>query len=174
MINKLIEDKIMTNQHGKKESRSEDIIQIVTFLLADEKYGVDIMVADGVETVNKITPIPNSLDFVEGVLNLRGVVIPIINLKKRFNLVGGSEDIELYLTLFIEGELKIGILIDALDKVEYIPKDQIQPPPPVISGIGREYISGVANDSNENLVIILDIDKLLSYEELEALKESQK
>jgi purine-binding chemotaxis protein CheW len=164
----------MTNQHGKKESRSEDIIQIVTFLLADEKYGVDIMVADGVETVNKITPIPNSLDFVEGVLNLRGVVIPIINLKKRFNLVGGSEDIELYLTLFIEGELKIGILIDALDKVEYIPKDQIQPPPPVISGIGREYISGVANDSNDNLVIILDIDKLLSYEELEALKESQK
>jgi purine-binding chemotaxis protein CheW len=164
----------MTNQRGKKESKSEDIIQIVTFLLADEKYGVDIMVADGVETINKITPIPNSLDFVEGVLNLRGEVIPIINLKKRFNLVGGSENLELYLTLYIEGELKIGILIDALDKVEYIPKDQIQPPPPVISGIGREYISGVANDTNDNLVIILDIDKLLSYEELEALKESQK
>ncbi len=164
----------MTNQRGKKESKSEDIIQIVTFLLADEKYGVDIMVADGVETINKITPIPNSLDFVEGVLNLRGEVIPIINLKKRFNMVGGSENLELYLTLYIDGELKIGILIDALDKVEYIPKDQIQPPPPVISGIGREYISGVANDTNENLVIILDIDKLLSYEELEALKESQK
>jgi purine-binding chemotaxis protein CheW len=164
----------MTNQNRKETNKSEDTIQIVTFLLANEKYGVDIMVADGVETINKITPIPNSLDFVEGVLNLRGEVLPIINLKKRFNLLGGKEELELYLTLFIEGNLKIGILIDQLDKVEYIPTDQIQPPPPVISGIGREYISGVANDSDGNLVIILDIDKLLSYEELEALKETQK
>lgn len=164
----------MTNQNKKETNKSEDTIQIVTFLLANEKYGVDIMVADGVETINRITPIPNSLDFVEGVLNLRGEVLPIINLKKRFNLLGGKEELELYLTLFIEGNLKIGILIDQLDKVEYIPTDQIQPPPPVISGIGREYISGVANDSDGNLVIILDIDKLLSYEELEALKETQK
>ncbi len=162
------------NKNNKKETKSEDVIQIVTFFLANEKYGVDIMVADGVETINRITPIPNSLDFVEGVLNLRGEVIPIINLKRRFNLVGGKDELELYLTLYIEGSLKIGILIDALDKVEYIPKDQIQPPPPVISGIGREYISGVANDSNNNLVIILDMDRLLSYEELEAIRETQK
>jgi purine-binding chemotaxis protein CheW len=165
----------MPNQSNKsRESSNEDILQIVTFLLADEKYGVDIMVADGIETINRITPIPNSLDFVEGVLNLRGDVLPIINLKKRFNLIGGNENPELYLTLTLEENMKIGILIDSLDKVESIPTDQIQPPPPVISGIGREYISGVANDSNDNLVIILDINKLLSYEELELLKETQK
>ncbi len=164
-----------TNQgNSNKDSKSEDILQIVTFILAGEKYGVDIMVADGVETINKITPIPNSLDFVEGVLNLRGEVLPIINLKKRFNLVGGNDELELYLTMFIEGEVKIGVLIDSLDKVESIERSQIQPPPPVISGIGREYISGVANDHDNNLIIILNIDKLLSYEELEALKEAQK
>ena len=164
----------MTNQNNKKGKKSEDTLQIVTFLLANEKYGVDIMVADGIETINRITPIPNALDFVEGVLNLRGEVLPIINLKKRFNLIGGNDNPELYLTLSLEENTKIGILIDSLDKVETIPIDQIQPPPPVISGIGREYISGVANDSKQNLVIILDINKLLSYEELEALKEAQK
>ncbi len=163
-----------TNQTNNKDSKSEDALQIVTFLLAGEKYGVDIMVADGVETINRITPIPNALDFVEGVLNLRGEVLPIINLKRRFNLIGGKDELELYLTMFIEGEIKIGVLIDSLDKVESIERDQIQPPPPVISGIGREYISGVARDQDDNLIIILNIDKLLSYEELEALKESQK
>lgn len=164
----------MANQERKEANKNEDTLQIVTFFLAEEKYGVDIMVADGIENISRITPIPNSLDFVEGVLNLRGEVIPIINLKKRFNLIGGNDNPELYLTLSLEDNMKIGVLIDSLDKVESIPYDQIQPPPPVITGIGREYISGVTNDSNDNLVIILDINKLLSYEELESLKETQK
>lgn len=164
----------MATKENKKINSSEEAVQLVTFYLANEKYGVDIMVADGIETINKITPIPNALDFVEGVLNLRGEVLPIINLKKRFNLIGGTEEIELFLILMLEENIKIGILIDALDKVTNIPMDQVQPAPPVIGGIGREYIAGVANDNDDNLIIILDINKLLSYEELEALKETQK
>ncbi len=159
----------MDNRDLKKTDERQK--QLVTFMLANEKYGIDIMQTQEIIKMERMTPIPNSLDFVEGVINLRGNVIPIIDLKKRFNLIGGSDKSSGIIVVRLE-DMVMGVMIDGVSKVMSIPSSQIQPPPPVVSGIGREYISGVGKDDSGQLLIILDINKLLSYEELENIKET--
>lgn len=164
----------MSNYQTSKDqvqTKDEKIKQLVTFVLADEKYGIDIMQTQEIIKMERLTPIPNALEFVEGVINLRGNVIPIIDLKKRFNLIGGEEKSKGIIVVRLS-DMVIGVMIDGVSKVMSIPSSQIQPPPPVVTGIGREYITGVGKDSDGNLLIILDINKLLSYEEIEKIREN--
>ncbi len=155
---------------SKPEVKDDTTKQLVTFVLANEKYGIDIMQTQEIIKMERMTPIPNSLEFVEGVINLRGNVIPIIDLKKRFNLIGGEEKSKGIIVVRLD-DMVMGVLIDGVSKVISIPSSQILPPPPVVAGIGREYISGVGKDADNNLLIILDINKLLSFEEIESLRE---
>ncbi len=156
---------------SKVTVKDDKIKQLVTFMLAGEKYGIDIMQTQEIIKMERITPIPNSLEFVEGVINLRGNVIPIIDLKKRFNLIGGEEASRGIVVVRLV-DLVMGVIIDGISKVISIPMSQILPPPPVVAGIGREYISGVGRDSDDNLLIILDINKLLSFEEIESIRDA--
>ncbi|HEO64825.1 MAG TPA: chemotaxis protein CheW [Spirochaetes bacterium] len=155
----------------KQDVRDEKVKQLVTFILANEKYGIDIMQTQEIIKIEKMTPIPNALDFVEGVINLRGNVIPIIDLKKRFNLIGGEEQNKGIIVVRLD-DMVLGVMIDGVSKVISIPSSHILPPPPVVSGIGREYITGVGKDDQEKLLIILDINKLLSFEEIEMIRET--
>jgi len=150
------------------QTKSENSLKVVTFLLSNEIYGIDIMQSQEIIKMQPMTPIPNSLDFVLGVINLRGKVIPIIDLKKRFNLMS-SEEAYAGIIIVKLRDTVVGITIDKIVKVIDIPVSKIQPPPTMIAGIGKEYISGVARTSEEQLIILLDIDKLLSFEEKEAL-----
>jgi len=159
-----------SHNRSKASVEGEKSIDLVTFYLANEKYGIDIMQTDEIIRMERLTPIPNSLDFVEGVINLRGNVIPIIDLKKRFNIFGGTEKSGNIIVLKLV-DTTLGILIDRINKVMKIPASKILPPPLVVAGIGREYITGVGKDEDDQLLIILDINKLLSYEELEKMKE---
>lgn len=157
---------------NKPDSASEEkTITLVTFILSGEKYGIDIMQTNEIIKMEKITPIPNTMEFVEGVINLRGNIIPIIDLKKRFNLYSGENQANNIVVLKLE-DMTIGIMIDAINNTISLSRDQILPPPPVVSGIGREYISGVARDEKDKLLILLDINKLVSYEEIEHMKEA--
>ncbi len=160
------------NGKTDESKKSEKVIQLVTFFLANEKYGIDIMQTQEIYKMQRMTPIPNSLEFVEGVINLRGKIIPVINLKKRFNLIGGEEHEGGIIVLRL-GELDCGIIIDKIAKVIYISADKILPPPPIVAGFGREYITGVARDDEDKLLIILDINRILSYEEIENIKASK-
>lgn len=164
----------LTTQNSEKSAKDvkdERQKQLVTFMLANEKYGIDIMQTQEIIKMERMTPIPNSLDFVEGVINLRGNVIPIIDLKKRFNLVGGA-DLSKGIIVVRLDEIVLGVMIDGVSKVISLPNSEILPPPPVVSGIGREYITGVGKDESGSLLIILDINKLLSFEEIEVIRES--
>jgi purine-binding chemotaxis protein CheW len=159
-----------TEDQDKKKTSAENIMEIVTFYLANEKYGIDIMQTFEVIKWERLTPIPNSLDFVEGVYNLRGNVIPIINLKKRFNLIGGNKNTRNIIIVRLQDTF-LGIMIDSIHKKITLPESKILPPPPVVTGIGREYITGVGKDEDNKLIIILDINRLLSYEEHTTMKE---
>lgn len=154
-------------QKTKVETRS---IQLVTFLLGEAEYGIDIMQAQSIIKMDKITLIPNAPDFVEGVINLRGNVIPVIDLKKRFHLEEGEGDKNSGIIIVKVNEVEVGIIIDAISKVIYLAEDDVQPPPPVFAGIGQKYIKGVGK-IDEKLLIILDLEKILSFEEQEALRE---
>jgi len=146
--------------------------QLVTFQLGVEKYGIDIMDVNEIWKVEDIRAIPNAPTYVEGIFNLRGDIVPIINLHKRFHLkkVLFNEDDELLsgsIILNINGQ-KLGVIIDKVLRVITIDMDQVQPPPQIISGIGAEYIQGVVQ-TEEGYLIILDIRRLFDPKELQQI-----
>ena len=152
--------------------------QLVTFQLGEELYGVDIMDVKEIVKVQAVRPIPNAPYYVEGIINLRSEIIPIINLHKRFHIqkmVRHDED-ELddedeggFIILDIEGN-KIGIIIDRIARVVPVETSEIKPPPQMLNGIGTEYIQGVVRQDPAYL-IILDTRKLFSARELQKIIE---
>jgi purine-binding chemotaxis protein CheW len=148
--------------------------QLVTFQLGEELYGINIMDVKEIVRVQAIRASPNAPTYVEGIFNLRREIIPIINLHKRFHLkkAAASEEDELlsgFIILDIDG-MKLGVIIDRVSRVVTIEKEEIQPPPQMVSGIGAEYIQGVVRQERGYLVI-LDIRDLFNPKELQKIAE---
>jgi purine-binding chemotaxis protein CheW len=148
--------------------------QLVTFQLGEELYGINIMDVKEIVRVQTIRAIPNAPSYVEGIFNLRSEIIPIINLHKRFHLkkMINSEEDELlsgFIILDIDG-MKLGVIIDRVSRVVTIERENIQPPPQMLSGIGAEYIQGVVRQERGYL-IILDIRDLFNPKELQKIAE---
>lgn len=155
----------------------EVLLQLVTFQLSEELYGIDIMDVKEIVPSQEIRPIPNAPSYVEGLFNLRGEIIPIINLHKRFHLRRANLDDEEnllsgFIIIDVDG-MKLGVIIDKVERVIAIDHTEIQPPPQMLTGIGAEYIQGVANQKTGYL-IILDIKKLFSAKELQKIDEIRK
>jgi purine-binding chemotaxis protein CheW len=147
-------------------------VQLVTFELGGETYGIDIMQVEGIVQVQQIRPIPYAPEYVEGIFNLRGEIIPVINLHRRFRLkqMELSEEDKLLSGMVILSidEMHLAVMIDKVSRVVRVNEDDIQPPPQMISGIGAEYIQGVVNNE-ESYLIILDARRLFDVRELEQL-----
>ncbi|WP_028330763.1 chemotaxis protein CheW [Brachyspira alvinipulli] len=156
------------------ESRAEleDSTNLVTFRLGSGEYAIDIMQAKEIIKMEKITLIPNAPDFVEGVINLRGNIIPIIDLKKRFNLEEIEGDKNTGIIIVKIEDVDMGIIIDSISKVVSISNSDIQPPPPMLSGIGQKYIKGVGK-LEDKLLVVLDLEKLFSTDEEEETDSSE-
>lgn len=153
------------------EDNNSTTIQLVTFQLGEENYGIDIMNVKEINAMQEIRPIPSAPEYIEGLFNLRGEIIPVINLHKRFGIPRPvlSEDDELmsgFVILKIEN-MMVGIIIDKILRVVTYDLASIQQPPKIISGISGEYIRGVVHEETKYL-IILDIVRLFSREELRA------
>ena len=148
--------------------------QLVTFQLGDEIYGVDIMDVKEIVKIQDVRPIPNAPHYVEGIINLRGEIIPIIDLHKRFRLKAlKDENIDTqieggFIILSIQNN-KIGIIIDRVARVVPVTAEDIKDPPQMFSGIGSEYIQGVIRTDNGAYLIMLDIHKLFNPKELQKI-----
>ena len=155
----------------------DDFIQLVTFNLGREEYGIDIMKVEGIVREEEIRNIPNAPAFVEGVFNLRGDIIPVISLHKRFHIpeVKKDEADELLKGFIIirVNNMKLAVKIDKVSKVTNIDKKKIQQPPQMNRGIGSEYIQGVTS-LDEQYIIILDIERLFAIKELKQLEVLKK
>jgi purine-binding chemotaxis protein CheW len=149
-----------------------DNLQLVTFELGGETYGIDIMQVEGIVQVQQIRPIPYAPEYVEGIFNLRGEIIPVINLHRRFRLkqMDLSEEDKLLsgMVILAIDDMHLAVMIDKVSRVVRVNQDDIQPPPQMISGIGAEYIQGVVNNE-DNYLIILDARRLFNMRELEQL-----
>jgi len=150
----------------------EEKLQLVTFQLGTEQYGIDIMDVKEIYGVQDVRPIPNAPSYVEGIFNLRGSIIPIINPHKRFRInkaVLTAEEALLsgFIIIRLDGK-QIGLMIDKVLRVVSIDHEEIQPPPQVISGIGAEYIQGVVKN-DDGYLIILNINRLFDPEELKRI-----
>lgn len=147
------------------------VTQQVVFRLDDESYGVAIMKVYGIEKFQEILKIPNTPTYIEGVINLRGEVLPIYSLRKKFNLDEKAVDGETKIIITRANDMQVGFIVDSVSEIINIEDDVIEEAPRIITGIDRKYIRSIAK-VNERMIILLDIDLILSEEELEAAKEA--
>jgi len=161
---------------AKRRSDREDkeqLMQLVGFSIGNEQFGVDILMVQEIIRAAPITPVPNSPDFVEGVINLRGNIIPVIELRKRLNLYKEEANQDTWiLILDIDGKVT-GFIVDFVSKVLKVLENSIEPPPDlVVAGLESQYIHGVC-DIGDKLLILLNFKYILLVEELQVLKSME-
>ncbi len=150
----------------------EQLMQLVGFTIGKELFGVDILMVQEIIRAAPITAVPNSPDFVEGVINLRGNIIPVIELRKRLGFSTPDVNMEdsWILILDIEGRIT-GFIVDSVTEVLKIQESGIEPPPDiVVAGLQSQYIRGVC-EIDEKLLILLDFNCILLVDEIKKLRE---
>ncbi|MGB9553112.1 MAG: chemotaxis protein CheW [Candidatus Caldatribacteriaceae bacterium] len=145
-------------------------LQLVAFQLGEESYGVDIAQVQEIIRMQPVTRVPGAPTFVEGVINLRGRVIPVLDLRKRFNLPARQDTKDTRIVVVEVPPHTVGMIVDAVDEVLRISEDKVEPPSPFIASIDTEYLRGVGKLEGK-LLILLDLSKVLSKEEKNALED---
>ena len=141
-----------------------ELLQLVSFNIGSEEFGVDILKVQEINRMVEITKVPQAPNYVEGVINLRGKVIPIVDLRKRFNFEQKEYDKNTRIVVVdIMGSI-MGMVVDSVSEVLRLPSNTIEPPPEIVTGINSEYIKGVAK-LEDRLLIFLDLSKVINIEE---------
>ncbi len=143
--------------------------QYVIFKLGDEKYGVDISNVGGITEFTNITKVPDAPTYIEGIINLRGDIIPIINLKTRFKIATTAENADPRIIVYNTNERDIGFIVDDASQVLRLEDENVEPAPTIIKGANRQFIDGVGKVDGE-IIVLLDFEKILSEEETEILE----
>ena len=142
--------------------------QLVIFALGDEYFGVDIANVDGIVKMQNITRIPHSPHFVEGITNLRGEVLPVIDLHKRFDIGSRADSRESRIINIAIGDMKVGMIVDSVSEVLTIPDSAIEETPRMVTTVDSGFITGIAK-VDDRLIILLDLASVLHKEEIEQL-----
>jgi purine-binding chemotaxis protein CheW len=148
-----------------------DSREMLVFKLGSEEYGVDILKVQEIRGYEKVTPIPRSPDFLKGVVNLRGTIVPVIDLRIKFALPDPSYDsLTVVIVLRIAGRI-VGAVVDGVSDVVQLAANDIKEPPRLGSIVDSSYLAGVATQGGR-MILALDIEKLLSAGELDLLGEA--
>lgn len=154
-------DKMFGEQTG-------ELLQLVSFNIGSEEFGVDILKVQEINRMVEITRVPQAPNYVEGVINLRGKVIPIVDLRKRFNLEVKEYDKNTRIVVVdISGNI-MGMVVDSVSEVLRLPSNTIEPPPEIVANINSEYIKGVAK-LEDRLLIFLDLSKVIDVSEMSGM-----
>jgi purine-binding chemotaxis protein CheW len=146
---------------AENSNAAQQEMQLVVFDLANEAYGVDIAGVQGIIRMQAITTVPKTPDFVEGVINLRGKVIPVVDLRKRFGMIATEETKDSRIVVVYIGGQEVGMVVDAVTEVLRIPADSIEPPSSVVTTGDADYIMGIAK-LDDRLIILLELELVLS------------
>ena len=145
--------------------------QFVVFALSDQKYGIEIFKIKEVFSFRKVTPLPNVKGFVKGIINLRGVILPVFDLREKFSLPAVEyTPFHVIIVLEIAGRL-MGIIADEISDVLELAEEHFQTTGNLPPGISKDYLKGVGR-KDEEMVILLDVEQLLSPEELEIMDKT--
>ena len=151
-------------------NESSDLLQLVSFKIASEEYGVDIINVQEINKITLITKIPNAPEYVEGVINLRGRVIPIIDLRIRLKLKKKEYDKDTRIIVVEINKRTVGFIVDIVKEVLRIPANITEAPPEIITGIDSEFIKSVGK-LDDRLLILIDLEKILLSSGISQLKE---
>jgi len=148
-------------------------VQLVTFMLGAEEYGVPISQIQEIDRLAKITKVPKAAEFIEGITNLRGEVIPVLDTRKRFQLQTKPADDRTRIIIVDLGGIKTGLVVDSVREVLNLARKDIAPPPEAIgNGIDQQFISGIGKvDAGKRMIVLLDVERILSRQEQAHLSE---
>ena len=146
-----------------------ETIQVVSFKLGSEEYGVDIAQVQEINRMVAITHVPRAPQFMEGVINLRGQLIPIIDLRTRFGMPRAEHTKNTRIVVTEIGAKRVGMVVDSVSEVLRLPVEQIEAAPDMITGVGTEYIRGVGK-IEDRLIILLDLARIISTSEKRELE----
>src|SRR5437764_5959127 len=156
-------------QRATEMAVNGDERQLVVSQLGAELYGVEISRVHEIIRLQSVTRVPKAPAFVEGVINLRGKVIPVVDLRRRFGLPTADHTRASRIVVVEIGDQVVGIIVDGVSEVLRVSSLIVEPPSPVVAGIDSEYLHGIAK-LPERLVILLDLDRILAKEERRALE----
>ncbi|MBN2079472.1 MAG: purine-binding chemotaxis protein CheW [Spirochaetes bacterium] len=152
-----------------REGVVKDLKQFVTFVIGSENYGVPVLKVQEIIGMTEIVHVPNSPDFMKGVINLRGSVVPVIDMRSRFRMDEREYDMFTVIIIVEVKDMLVGMIVDSVSDVVDMPAEDIQKTPNFTVKIDTDYIEGIGQIADK-LVIILDIEKILSSEELGAME----
>ena len=138
-------------------------IELLGFMLSDEQYALDILEIKEIVRLHAITPVPRSPRWLKGIVTLRGVIVPIFDLRSRLGLAEVEPGAETRIVVVFRGEEFAGLIVDSITQVMRLPVDAIEPPPPTIGLVEAEYLRGVAR-YREQLVILLNLSRVVEAE----------
>src|SRR5579862_997500 len=144
-----------------------DLQQVVVFDLSGEIYALDILHVHEIIRIQPVTPVPGAPDYVEGLINLRGRVIPVVDLRKRFNLRANEINDRSRIIVVQASDDIVGVVVDAVSEVIMVSPDVVEPAAKVVTGLAAEYIRTIAK-LNGQLVAVLNPDKILEIAEVES------
>ena len=144
------------------------LAEYVTFAIGEETYGVEVLKVQEIIGMTQITHVPNSMDFMKGVINLRGSVVPVVDMRIKFRMDEREYDAFTVILIVEVQERLIGLIVDSVSDVVGIPVESMQETPHFSANIETDYIKGIGN-RDDQLIIILDVDEILSSEELARL-----
>ena len=145
---------------------SEELLQLVSFKIGEAEFGVDILRVQEINKMMELTVVPNTPTFVEGVVNLRGRIIPVLNLRSKLGLEVKEYNSDTRIIVVELQNKTIGFIVDEVKEVLRIPKSITEPPPEIVSGVDSEYITAIGK-LEDRLLILLDLTKILSNKEEE-------
>jgi len=154
---------------NQKNANSE-LLQLVSFLIGNEEFGVDILYVQEINRMIQITKVPNAPEFVDGVINLRGRVIPVIDLRCRLGIPKKDHDKNTRIIVVEVSGKTVGFIVDAVNEVLRIPKNITETPPALVCGVNSDYIKAVGK-LEDRLLILLDLEKILSTDQKEQLQK---
>ena len=163
---------VTTKELGKQAGLSRDGNQYLTFSLGDELYGVDILRVQAIKGYTTVTRIPNTPSHIKGVLNLRGTIVPIVELRTKFGMPTIDYTMFTVIVVVVVKEKVMGIVVDSVSDVLNIDKTDIQPSPEFGAKVDVTFLNGVGK-SGDKLVALLDIDRLLSDEDVQSAGSAQ-
>ncbi len=151
------------SRDGANARPASDDRQLLTFALGEESYGLEILSVREIKGLSPVTPIPGAPPHVRGVMNLRGAVIPVVDLRAKLGLAGGAYDRFTVIVVVSVGDRTVGLVVDSVSDVLAVAPADVETVPGVVSGDGTRAIAGVAK-VGERLVTLLDLDRMLGDE----------
>jgi purine-binding chemotaxis protein CheW len=146
-------------------------VQLVTFRLGGEEFGLDVFAVHEILRWQEVTPVPKAPEFVEGVIDVRGTLVPVVDLRKRFELANAATDDDTRIVLVDFAGERLGLVVDSVTEVLRVPETSVAPPPRYFKGLAAEFLRGIVR-LEQRLVVLVDMERILSTQERIALLEA--